>query len=372
MASAWPVFPEVGSTIVPPGFSTPRRSASSIMRSPIRSLTLPPGLSVSTFARMVGRSPAVMRWSRTSGVCPTASRMLPRTCTAPHCMRRIGLSSAEGGSRAGIGGQFTGGLRRHEGRGHHAVERAPGDLAGAPDPDSRRGAAKERPRDDAGPGLLIARGLAPPTRPDVGRTELKRLDCLKAIYPRLEGCAVVTIMGAVAAELYSLGHRANFFYLEHAMGLASSMGLGIALSMPEHQVIVLDGDGSLLMNLGTLSTMARYKPGNLLHIVFDNESLLSVGGFPTATSSGTNLADIARASGVPSVKEANTIQSFQESVTDALKENTLTTIVSKVEAISPKSFHMDLALLENRFQFWRSLQEMRKQSMTSKKERIVP
>ena len=184
------------------------------------------------------------------------------------------------------------------------------------------------------------------------------------LYPELDDKVVVTIMGAVAAELYSLGHRANFFYLEHAMGLASSMGLGIALSMPGHQVIVLDGDGSLLMNLGTLSTMARYKPGNLLHIVFDNESLLSVGGFPTATSSGTNLAEIARASGVPCVNEADTIQTFQESVSEALKNNTLTTIVSKVEAISPKSFHMDLALLENRFQFWRSLQLMRKQSAT--------
>ena len=191
-----------------------------------------------------------------------------------------------------------------------------------------------------------------------------RSDALQAIYPELEDRIVVTIMGAVAAELYSLGHRANFFYLEHAMGLASSMGLGIALSMPEHQVIVLDGDGSLLMNLGTLSTMARYKPGNLLHIVFDNESLLSVGGFPTATSSGTNLAEIARASGVPCVNEADTIQTFQESVSEALKNNTLTTIVSKVEAISPKSFHMDLTLLENRFQFWRCLQVMRKQSAT--------
>ncbi len=190
-----------------------------------------------------------------------------------------------------------------------------------------------------------------------------RIDALQSIYPEIEDHIVVTIMGAVAAELYSLGHRPNFFYLEHAMGLASSMGLGIALSMPEHKVIVLDGDGSLLMNLGTLSTMARYKPGNLLHIVFDNESLLSVGGFPTATTSGTDLAGIARASGVPCVKEANTIQSFQESVSDALHENTLTTIVSKVEAISPKSFHMDLALLENRFQFWRSLQQMRKQTM---------
>ena len=58
-----------------------------------------------------------------------------------------------------------------------------------------------------------------------------REDALKAIYPELEQRIVVTIMGAVAAELYTLGHRHNFFYLEHAMGLASSMGLGIALVM---------------------------------------------------------------------------------------------------------------------------------------------
>src|SRR3989442_323648 len=189
-----------------------------------------------------------------------------------------------------------------------------------------------------------------------------REDALKAIYPELEDRIVVTIMGAVAAELYSLGHRSNFFYLEHAMGLASSMGLGIALSMPDHQVIVLDGDGSLLMNLGTLSTMARYKPGNLVHIVFDNESLLSVGGFPTATSTGTDLAGIARASGVPCVMEANTPESLKAAVTEALSGNTLTTIVSKVEAIGPKSFHMDLPLLENRFQFKRCLEAMQRQS----------
>ncbi len=68
---------------------------------------------------------------------------------------------------------------------------------------------------------------------------------------------VVTIMGAVAAELQSLGHRPNFFYLQHAMGLASSMGLGIALARPELQVVVFDGDGSILMNLGGLTTLAQ-------------------------------------------------------------------------------------------------------------------
>src|SRR6202035_6195520 len=113
------------------------------------------------------------------------------------------------------------------------------------------------------------------------------------------------------------------FYLEHAMGLASSMGLGLALARPQHKVVVIDGDGSLLMNLGTLSTMARYRPGNLLHIVFDNQSLLSVGGFPTATATGTDLAGIARASGVPSVVEANTCESLKDAVMQALASNTL-------------------------------------------------
>src|SRR5579864_2491957 len=188
-----------------------------------------------------------------------------------------------------------------------------------------------------------------------------RADALKAIYPEMENQIVVTIMGAVAAELYTLGHRHNFFYLEHAMGLASSMGLGIALTMPTHKVIVIDGDGSLLMNLGTLSTMARYRPGNLLHIVFDNESLLSVGGFPTATATGTDLAGIAKASGVPSVMEANTLESLSQSVRGALASDTLTTIISKVEAIGPKTFQMDLPLLENRFQFKRALEAMKQQ-----------
>src|SRR5215469_9811062 len=143
-----------------------------------------------------------------------------------------------------------------------------------------------------------------------------REQALQAIYPELEDRIVVTIMGAVAAELYTLGHRPNFFYLEHAMGLASSMGLGIALTMPQRQVVVIDGDGSLLMNLGTLSTMARYRPGNLLHIVFDNESLLSVGGFPTATATGTDLAGIARASGVPQVAEADDPEALKAAVAE--------------------------------------------------------
>ncbi|MFZ0414023.1 MAG: thiamine pyrophosphate-dependent enzyme [Candidatus Acidiferrales bacterium] len=180
-----------------------------------------------------------------------------------------------------------------------------------------------------------------------------RLDCLRSIYPHLEKCIVVSIMGAVAAELQSLGHRENFFYLQHAMGLASSTGLGLALALPNQKIIVLDGDGSLLMNLGCLSTMARYAPKNLLHIVFDNESLLSVGGFPTATATGADLEGIARASGIRRTQTVRTCDEFSAGVAEALAGNELVTIVAKVEATGPAKYVTDLALLENRFQFAR-------------------
>ena len=184
---------------------------------------------------------------------------------------------------------------------------------------------------------------------------MKRIDALAAIYDDIADCAVVTIMGAVAVELYSLGHRPNFFYLEHAMGLASSMGLGIALAQPERPVVVIDGDGSLLMNLGGLTTLARYAPANLTHVIFDNESLLSVGGFPTATSTGSDLAGIARAAGIERARMVTGLDEFTSAARDDLSSGELSCLVAKVEAVGPASFHMDLHLLENRFEFARAL-----------------
>src|SRR4029450_4605440 len=83
MASPCPVFPEVGSTIVPPGRRRPSRSAAKVIRRPIRSFTLPPGFSISSLARTTGRIPRVTARRRTSGVCPTASRKESSTCTPP-------------------------------------------------------------------------------------------------------------------------------------------------------------------------------------------------------------------------------------------------------------------------------------------------
>jgi len=189
---------------------------------------------------------------------------------------------------------------------------------------------------------------------------MRRADALAAIHPKLAGCAVVTIMGAVAAEMQEIGHRDNFFYLQHGMGLASSMGLGIALAQPKLPVIVLDGDGSILMNLGALTTLARYKPKNLVHIIFDNESFLSAGGSPTATATGADLAAIARGAGVKHVFTANTVDEFASMFDDARARAEFTVIIAKIDMSRPAQFVTDLTLLENRFQFERWLSQISK------------
>ncbi|MCB0123653.1 MAG: thiamine pyrophosphate-binding protein [Caldilineaceae bacterium] len=188
---------------------------------------------------------------------------------------------------------------------------------------------------------------------------MKRADCIKALYPEFDECLVVTIMGACAQELYDLGHKENFFYLQHAMGLASSIGLGLALNRPQARVVVLDGDGSVLMNLGTLATLARYRPANLIHIIFDNGSLLSTGGFETHTTNGlTDLAAIARGAGCPHVAEASNMYDFMEAAADAFERRDLSVIVAKVEAVGPDHFGMDMKLPENDFRFERDIREL--------------
>ena len=190
---------------------------------------------------------------------------------------------------------------------------------------------------------------------------MKRAECIGMLYPELDDKLVVTIMGACAQELYDLGHKENFFYLQHAMGLASSIGLGLAMHLPEEGIVVLDGDGSVLMNLGTLATMARYRPRTLTHIIFDNGSLLSTGGFASHTTSGiTDLAAIAKGAGLERVSAVDSIMDFGEAVIEAFKADGLSVIVAKVAAVGPNHYGMDLHLPENAFRFKRFISERKK------------
>jgi len=191
---------------------------------------------------------------------------------------------------------------------------------------------------------------------------VKRAECIAMLYPELEDKLVVTIMGACAQELYECGHRDNFFYLQHAMGLASSIGLGLAQHLPHERVVVLDGDGSVLMNLGTLATLARYRPPNLVHIVFDNGSLLSTGGFDSHTTSGaTDLAAIAKGAGIARVASVSSVVDFGEAAIDAFNTNDMSVIVARVAAVGPNHYGMDLQLPENAFRFKRFIAGRKKQ-----------
>ncbi|PYQ94144.1 MAG: thiamine pyrophosphate-binding protein [Acidobacteria bacterium] len=190
---------------------------------------------------------------------------------------------------------------------------------------------------------------------------MKRAECIGMLYPELDDKLVVTIMGACAQELYDLGHKENFFYLQHAMGLASSIGLGLAMHLPKERIVVLDGDGSVLMNLGTLATMARYRPGNLVHIIFDNGSLLSTGGFDSHTTSGiTDLAAIAKGAGLERVRSVDSVMDFGEAVIEAFNGDDLSVIVAKVAAVGPNHYGMELHLPENAFRFKRLISERKK------------
>ena len=104
---------------------------------------------------------------------------------------------------------------------------------------------------------------------------------------------IVSANGFMSRDLFETNDKESNFYMIGSMGLASSIGLGISLKNPKKQVFVFDGDGNILMNLGSIITIGSLKPRNLVHIVFDNNSHESTGGQPT-NSSQINLADFAK------------------------------------------------------------------------------
>ena len=128
---------------------------------------------------------------------------------------------------------------------------------------------------------------------------------------------------------------------------------------------MFDGDGSRADEPGRPHDAGAVPAANLVHVVFDNESLLSVGGFPTATSTGSDLAAIATAAGIPRTATVRTLDAFTAAFDEALAAGDLTTIVAKVDAVGPAAYVTDLSLLENRFQFQRYLRVSPEQNLES-------
>lgn len=124
---------------------------------------------------------------------------------------------------------------------------------------------------------------------------MTRLEATRTIVAHAADAVIVASLGHPAYDLFAAGDRPRNFYTWGSMGLASSVGLGIALARPEVRVLVLDGDGALLMNLGSLATIGLLRPANLTVIVMDNEEYATTGGQPTPTAAGADLAAAARA-----------------------------------------------------------------------------
>jgi sulfopyruvate decarboxylase subunit beta len=134
---------------------------------------------------------------------------------------------------------------------------------------------------------------------------MTRFEVLKVLSKYLSGRIVVCNLGVPSKELYHVKHQKTNFYMLGSMGLASSIGLGIAY-FTQREVAVIDGDGSLLMNLGSLSTVAVVKPKNLTILAIDNGVHGSTGNQPTATSYGTDLELIAKGAGFDKTYKAAT------------------------------------------------------------------
>jgi len=137
---------------------------------------------------------------------------------------------------------------------------------------------------------------------------LDRREVIKAILDRREDALLVTGLGSSSYDAGVHDHP-NTFYLWGAMGAAAMVGLGLALAQPQRRVLVITGDGEMLMGLGSLATIGAQRPRNLAIVVMDNELYAETGMQPTHTARGVDLAGMARAAGFAS---AETVYSKQE------------------------------------------------------------
>jgi len=148
------------------------------------------------------------------------------------------------------------------------------------------------------------------------------IDTLKATEALMqrtdESLLVVPSLGNPVLSLFNAADRPGHFYTRNSMGQACSIGLGLAMAQPSRRVAILDGDGSLLMNLGSLATEAWKAPKNLIHICWDNRLYEMTGKQPTATSGPTDLAAIAQGSGYRHVARVETQAALETALDEAL------------------------------------------------------
>lgn len=169
-----------------------------------------------------------------------------------------------------------------------------------------------------------------------------------------EDTALVAGIGNAAFELFTAGHRSENFYMLGSMGLAVPIGLGLALAQPERPVVVMEGDGSVLMNLGALSTVAREAPPNLTIVIWDNAQWQLTGGQTTATSSTTDLAAVAAGCGISNASSPDDPEAFEQAVRYALDAPGPHAIVARINTLKARGTHHDDPIMI-KYEFMRAM-----------------
>jgi sulfopyruvate decarboxylase subunit beta len=189
-----------------------------------------------------------------------------------------------------------------------------------------------------------------------GVASMKRFDCLKALAAVANDALVVSSAGGMTLEWNYLRPGDGNFRVR-TLGLCSSIALGMALGLPRRKIIALDGDGSLLMNLCSLPTIARMGPKNLVHIVFDNEVYEASGSKKTATGAGTDLVGVARAAGLKNALWANTLDEFGKAVVAAISGDELFFIGAKVSTERTEVPPYPIDEVENKYRLIRHVEK---------------
>ncbi len=176
-----------------------------------------------------------------------------------------------------------------------------------------------------------------------------RSEILKEIAPILRDQLVVCNIGIPSQELHAIDDQPTNFYMLGTMGLASSIGLGLALAQPK-TVISIDGDGSILTNLGTLPTIANNVADNYILLIVDNGSYGSTGDQPTYAGKKTSLAAVATACGCDNVIECQA-EDTGRVLQEAIDARRMTVIVCKCESGNAKMpvITMDPVIIRDRF-----------------------
>ena len=169
-------------------------------------------------------------------------------------------------------------------------------------------------------------------RPEQG-TMQSRAQAMAAILELLNDEPVLICNGFPSREAFKIADRPTHFYMIGSMGVAAAIGLGVALSKPAKRVVVFDGDGNVLMGMGTLATVGSLQPKNFIHVVFDNEVYGSTGNQPTI-SNVVRLEQVAKAAGYANVERVREREDIVYEFKDLLKRDGPSMLLIKVNELA--------------------------------------